>query len=195
LHRSRGAEKAVKNGIKLNNLLAKAFLVLIIVMPVIGTLTTPALRYEISLEKPVVFEAQVNNVSIFFHPVTDIMSLKDFFKLHPLLEPIITVLLSAGLLLFTLTFIQTWNLLSLVARGDLWEDWKYTAYGVASLLYAGYVTLVCFVWGNLNSNYSIFNSPVFIIPVVASLLSTPTFLFLSFYRFRKKAELFIRTMD
>lgn len=188
-------KKAKKKSIKLNSILTKAFLVLIFVTPIIGTLTTPTIRYEVTLEKPVIIEAQVGNMTIFLHPVTDIMSLKDFFKLHPLLEPIITVLLSAGLLLFTLTFIQTWNLLSLVAGGELWEDWKYTVYGVASLLYAGYITLVCFVWGNLNSNYSIFNSPVFIIPVVASLSSTPAFLFLSFYRFRKKAELFIRTMD
>ncbi|MBS7288771.1 MAG: hypothetical protein KIH01_08555 [Candidatus Freyarchaeota archaeon] len=168
---------------------------MMVVTPVIGTLITPTIKYEVSLEKPVMIEAQVSNVTIFFYPVTDIMSLKEFFKLHPLLEPMITVLLSAGLLLFTLTFVQTWNLLSLVSGGELWEDWKYTVYGVASLLYAGYVTLVCFVWGNLNSNYSIFNSPVFIIPVVASLISTPAFLFLSFYRFRKKAELFIRTID
>jgi len=195
LRRPKSVGRARKKGINLNRLLAQVFLILIIIMPVIGTFTIPPLKYEISLEKPVAFESQINNVSVFLYPVTDIMPLKDFLKLHPLLEPIITVLLSAGLLLFTLTFIQTWSILSLVTGGELWEDWKYTAYGVASLLYAGYVTLVCFMWGSLNSNYSIFNSPIFIIPVVASLLSTPTFLFLSFYRFRKKAELFIKTMD
>lgn len=179
---------------KPSSLLAKTLLLLIIVTPVVGVFTTPAIRFEVSIEKPAVIEVQLNNFTLFFRPVTDIMSLREFFKLHPILEPVVTILLLTGLLLFTLTFIQTWNLASLT-KGELWEDWKYTVYGVASLLYAGYVTLICLLWGSLNSNYSIFNSPVFIIPVISSLISTPVFLFLSFYRFRKKVELFVKAME
>jgi len=180
---------------KNNSFLAKIIVVVIVLAPLLGALLTPSVKYEVVFQKPVAIESQINNVSIFLQPITDILPLKEFFKLHPLLEPIITFLLSAGLLLFTLAFIQTWGLTSLVAKGELWEDWKYIAYGVASLLYAGYVTLICFIWGNLNSNYSIFNSPVFIVPVISAIMATPIFLFLSFYRFRKKAELFLRTME
>nr|MDO8081645.1 hypothetical protein [Candidatus Freyarchaeota archaeon] len=125
----------------------------------------------------------------------DIMTLTQFFETYPLVGPIIIVVLATGLILFTVAFIQTWNLASLVARGELWEDWRFIAVAVAALLYAGYITLISFIWGVMKSDFSIFNSPIFLVPVIASLIITPLLITISFYRFRKKAEEFVKSME
>ncbi|WXG41302.1 MAG: hypothetical protein WED07_11150 [Candidatus Freyarchaeum deiterrae] len=148
-----------------------------------------------SIRYPTGLEYNLGPIAIVLSTTEDIMTLTQFFEMNPLVGQVIVVILAAGLVLFAAAVIQTWNLASLVARGELWEDWRFIALAVAALLYAGYVTLVCYVWGSINHDFGIFNSPIFLVPVISALIITPALITLSFYRFRKKAEKFVKSME
>ena len=167
----------------------------LLVIPLILLTLVPTSALKVSVRWPTGLEQHIGPVTVVISTTGDIMTLSEFFGSNPLLAPIVIILLAVGLIFLTLAVIQTWNLSSLVARGDLWEDWRFTAFAIAALLYAGYITLICFVWGIVNNNFSIFNNPIFLIPVIASLITAPILITISFYRFRKKAEEFIRTIE
>jgi hypothetical protein len=176
--------------------IAIAVIIVLMVIPVVLLALTPTSVLKLSVELPPMgFEYQVGPVTLVLSTTADIMTLSQFFELNPLVGQVIIVVLVAGLILFAAAVIQTWNVASLVAKGELWEDWRFIALAVAALLYAGYITLVCYVWGSIYHNFAIFNSPIFLVPVIASLVMTPTLITVSFYRFRKKAEEFVKSME
>lgn len=170
---------------------------MLLLVPVILLALTPAsiLKLYVRLAVPEGYEYSLGWITFVLSTRADIMTLTQFFETYPLVGPLIIVLLAVGLVLFTMASVQTWNLASLVAGGELWEDWRFIAIAVASLLYAGYITLISFIWGVMNNDFSIFNSPIFLVPVIAALILTPLLITISFYRFRKKAEEFVKSME
>lgn len=166
----------------------------LLIIPVLLLALTPTSVLKLSIKWPIGFEYPIGPITLVISTTADIMTLSEFFGMYPLVGPIIIAILAAGLILFTIAVIQTWNLAALVARGDLWEDWRFIAFAVAALLYAGYITVICFIWGVMNSNFSIFNTPIFLVPVISALIAAPVLITVSFYRFRKKAEDFVKTM-
>lgn len=167
----------------------------LLIIPVILLALIPAPALKLSIRLPTGIEYRLGPFILVLSTTGDIMTLSEFFGMNPLVGPIVMVVLATGLILFTVAVIQTWNLSSLVSRGALWEDWRYIAIAVAALLYAGYLTLVCFVWAVINNNYGIFNNPIFLVPVISSLILAPALITVSFYRFRKKAEDFVKTLE
>lgn len=167
----------------------------LLIIPLMLLALNPATILKLYVRLPEGFEYNLGWITFVLSTRADIMTLTQFFETYPLIGPIIIVILVVGLTLFTIAFIQTWNLASLVAGGELWGDWRFIAIAVAALLYAGYITLVSFIWGVINSDFSIFNSPIFLVPVIASLIITPLLITISFYRFRKKAEEFVKSME
>jgi hypothetical protein len=170
-------------------------ILLLLVIPVILLALNPATILKVYVRFPEGIEYNLGLMTLVLSTRADIMTLTQFFETYPLVGPLVIVILAVGLTLFTVAFIQTWNLASLVAGGELWKDWRFIAIAVAALLYAGYITLISFVWGVVNSNFSIFNSPIFLVPVITSLIITPLLITISFYRFRKKAEEFVKSME
>ncbi len=167
----------------------------LLIIPVLLIALVPTSVLKLSIRWPTGLEYPIGTLTLIISTTADIMTLTEFFGMYPLVGPIVIVVLAAGLILFTIAVIQTWNLAALVARGDLWEDWRFIAFAVGALLYAGYITVICFVWGIMNSNFSIFNSPIFLVPVISALIFAPVLITVSFYRFRKKAEEFVKTME
>lgn len=166
---------------------------LIIPVLLLAAISSPVLK--LSIRWPTGLEFPLGPITLVISTTADIMTLSEFFGMYPLVGPIVISILAAGLILFTIAVIQTWNLAALVARGDLWKDWRFIALAVAALLYAGYITVTCFIWGTINRDFSIFNSPIFLVPVIAGLIAAPILITISFYRFRKKAEEFVKTME
>jgi hypothetical protein len=173
--------------------LAIIVVLILLAIPLILLILVPTSVLKWSIRLPTEPEIQIGPVTLVLS--TDIMTLTEFFQMNPITGQIIIVILAAGLILFAVAVIQTWNLASLVAKGELWEDWRFIALAIAALLYAGYITLICYVWGSINHNFAIFNSPIFLVPVIASLIMTPALITVSFYRFRKKVEEFVKSME
>ncbi|MEM2144364.1 MAG: hypothetical protein QW279_03315 [Candidatus Jordarchaeaceae archaeon] len=167
----------------------------LLIVPVVLLALNPATVLKLYVRLDWGYVRNFGLITFVLSPRADIMTLSQFFETYPLVGPLVIVLLTVGLVLFTIAFIQTWNLASLVAGGKLWEDWRFIAIAVAALLYAGYITLISFIWGVINSDFSIFNSPIFLVPVIAALILTPLLITISFYRFRKKAEEFVKSME
>lgn len=167
----------------------------LLTIPVLLLALFPTSVLKLSIRWPTGFEYPLGPFTLVLSTTADIMTLTEFFGMYPLVGPVVIAVLAAGLILFTIAVIQTWNLASLVAKGDLWEDWRFIAFAVTSLLYAGYITVICFIWGVINNNFAIFNSPIFLVPVISALIAAPVLITVSFYRFRKKAEEFVKTME